>query len=152
MKRSMRHKIIVTGVAWLVAGLMFLPIFWMLLTGFKTEVDALSPRLFFRPTLANYVAVQERANYLRFAWNSVLVSAGSTLLALALAVPAAYAMAFFPTRRTKDLLLWMLSTKMMPAVGVLVPMYLLCRDAVFLDTRSALLVINALINLPVVVW
>ena len=116
---------------------MAFPIFWMILTGFKTEIDALSPTLLFRPTLENYVAVQERADYLRFAWNSVVISAGSTLLVLGLAIPAAYAMAFSPTRRTKDLLLWMLSTKMMPAVGVLVPIYLLCRDTGLLDTRTA---------------
>ena len=152
MKRAMRHKLILTAVGWLVAGLIFFPIFWMLLTGFKTEVDALSPSVFFEPTLENYVAVQERADYLRFAWNSVAISVGSTLLALALAVPAAYALAFFPTRRTKDLLLWMLSTKMMPAVGVLVPIYLLCRDTGLLDTRIALLVLCALINLPIMVW
>src|SRR3954467_9685325 len=152
MKRSLGRKLVVTAVAWLVAGLMFFPIFWMFLTGFKTEVDALSPKLFFRPTLANYIAVQERADYLLFAWNSVVISVSSTLLALALAIPAAYAMAFFPTRRTKDLLLWMLSTKMMPAVGVLVPIYLLCRDAGLLDTRTALLIVDALINLPIVVW
>src|SRR3954449_10617429 len=152
MKRATRQKLVVTALAWLAAGLMFFTIFWMFLTGFKTEIDALSPRLFFRPTLENFVAVQERADYLRFARNSVVISAGSTLLALALAVPAAYAMAFFPTRRTKDLLLWILSTKMMPAVGVLVPIYLLCRDTGFLDTRTALLVVDALINLPIVVW
>jgi sorbitol/mannitol transport system permease protein len=153
MKKAMRNKLITTAVAWLVAGVVFFPIFWMVLTSFKTEVEAVSkPSLVFKPTLENYVAVQERADYLRFAWNSVVISLGSTLLALALAVPAAYAMAFFPTRRTKDMLLWMLSTKMLPAVGVLVPIYLLCRDTGLLDTRIALLVIYALINLPLVVW
>ena len=152
MKRATSRKLIVTVVAWLVALVNVFPILWMVLTGFKTEVAALSPSLAFRPTLENYVAVQQRADYLRFAWNSVVISLGSTLLALALAIPAAYAMAFFPTRRTKDLLLWMLSTKMMPAVGVLVPIYLLCRDADLLDTRAALLVVYTLINLPIVVW
>ncbi len=62
MNRVARHKIVVTALAWSAAGGLFFPIFWMLLTGFKTEVDALSPRLVFRPTLENYVAVQERAN------------------------------------------------------------------------------------------
>ena len=143
---------VVTAIAWLTAGLIFFPIFWMLLTGFKTEVDALSPSVFFKPTLENYVAVQERADYLRSAWTSVVISAGSTFLALALAVPAAYALAFFPTRRTKSLLLWMLSTKMMPAVGVLVPIYLLCRDFGLLDTRIGLLVLCAMINLPIMIW
>ena len=69
--------------------------------------------------------MRERADYVHFALNSVIISVGATLLAILIAVPAAYAMAFFPGKRTKDLLLWMLSTKMMPAVGVLVPIYLL---------------------------
>ena len=126
----------------------------MVLTSFKTETEAISriPRFFFQPTLENYGAVQERANYFHFAWNSVVVSIGSTLLALGFAVPSSYAMAFFPTRRTKDTLLWMLSTKMMPSVGVLVPVYLIFRDVGLLDTRIGLLVIDALINLPIVIW
>jgi sorbitol/mannitol transport system permease protein len=148
----MRHKLVVTAVAWLVAGLMFFPIFWMFLTGFKTEVDALSPSCSSGPPWRTTSRCRNGRTTCAFAWNSVVISASSTLLALALAIPAAYAMAFFPTRRTKDLLLWMLSTKMMPAVGVLVPIYLLCRDTGLLDTRMALLVIYALINLPIVVW
>ena len=91
-------------------------------------------------------------HYFRFAANSVIVSVGSTLLALALAIPAAYAMAFFPKKRTKDVLLWMLSTKMLPPVGVLVPMYLIFRDLGLLDTRIGLTIVFTLINLPIVVW
>ena len=108
--------------------------------------------MFFHPTLENYYAVLERADYLAFARNSVAVSLGSTLLALALAIPAAYSMAFFPTRRTRDILLWMLSTKMLPAVGVLVPIYLLWRDLGLLDTVFGLILINSLSVLPIVVW
>lgn len=154
MSSATRRKIVVTVVAWLVAAILFFPIAWMFLTGFKTEVEAIAtpPRLFFHPTLDNYVAVQARADYLKFAWNSVVVSVGSTLLALALAIPAAYAMAFFPTRRTKGTLVWMLSTKALPAVGVLVPIYLLFRDTGLLDTRLGLLLVYALVNLPIVVW
>jgi sorbitol/mannitol transport system permease protein len=153
MKQATRNKLIMTVAAWIVAAAIFFPIFWMVITSFKTEVEAIAPpTLIFKPTIENYVTVQERANYLRFAWNSVVISLGSTLLALAIAVPAAYAMAFFPTKRTKDLLLWMLSTKMLPAVGVLVPIYLICRNLGLLDTRTALLIIYALINLPLVVW
>jgi sorbitol/mannitol transport system permease protein len=153
MKETKRNKLIFTFVAWFVASLVFFPILWMFLAGFKTEVEAVAaPRLFFRPTFENYVAVRERADYLKFVRNSLVVSLGSTLLALALAMPAAYAMAFFPTRRTKQLLLWMLSTKMLPPVGALVPIYLICRSLGLLDTRISLLVIYALINLPLVVW
>ncbi|MBD2463201.1 carbohydrate ABC transporter permease [Oscillatoria sp. FACHB-1407] len=148
-----RH-LFVTALGWLAAGLLFFPIFWMVLTSFKTEVEAVSlpPKLFFQPTLENYVSIQERADYLSFAINSIVVSVGSTLLAILLAVPAAYAMAFFPTKRTKGTLLWMLSTKMLPPVGVLVPIYLLFRDSNLLDTRIGLTIIYTLINLPIVVW
>jgi sorbitol/mannitol transport system permease protein len=154
MNRALRRKLVVTAVAWVVAGLVFFPIAWMFLTSFKTEVEAIAtpPALFFKPTLENFVAVQERADYFKFAWNSVFVSVGSTLLALLIAIPAAYAMAFFPTKRTKGTLVWMLSTKALPPVGVLVPIYLIFRDVGLLDVRSGLLLVYALVNLPIVVW
>jgi len=154
MDKALRRKIIVTAAAWAVALLIFFPILWMFLTGFKTEVEAIAipPRLFFTPTFENYVAVQERADYLKFFWNSIYVSVGSTVLALAIAVPCSYAMAFFPTKRTKDTLVWMLSTKALPAVGVLVPIYLIFRDVGLLDTRTGLLIVYTLVNLPIVCW
>ena len=141
-------------LGWAVACILFFPIFWMFITSFKTEVAAVStpPQLFFTPTLENYIAVQERAAYFNYAWNSVIISVGATVLALILAVPAAYAMSFFPTKRTKGTLLWMLSTKMLPPVGVLVPIYILGRDTGLLDTRIGLVIIYTLINLPIVVW
>jgi sorbitol/mannitol transport system permease protein len=154
MTPKLREKVLMAVLGWLAAGLIFFPIFWMVLTSFKTEIGAVQtpPSLFFAPTVENYVEVQARADYLRFALNSVVISFGSTLLALVIAVPAAYAMAFFPGKRTKDLLLWMLSTKMLPPVGVLVPIYLIFRDLNLLDTRTGLLIVDALVNLPIVVW
>jgi sorbitol/mannitol transport system permease protein len=154
MHSKTRDKLFVTLVGWLAAGLMFFPIFWMILTSFKSEVEAVAtpPKLFFEPTLENYVTVRERADYIHFALNSIIISVGATLLATLIAVPAAYAMAFFPGKRTKDLLLWMLSTKMMPAVGVLIPIYLLFRDFGLIDTRFGLTVVYTLMNLPIVVW
>jgi len=140
--------------AWIIALGIFFPVFWMFLTSFKTEITAVAtpPALFFHPTLQNYSAVLERADYLAFAGNSIVVSLGATFLALVLAIPAAYSMSFYPTRRTRDILLWMLSTKMLPAVGVLVPIYLLWRDLGLLDTVSGLILINAISVLPIVVW
>ncbi len=154
MAPKLREKLLMTALGWGAAALIFFPIFWMVLTSFKTEINAVQtpPSLFFVPTLENYVEVQARADYFRFAMNSVVIAFGSTLLALVLAVPAAYAMAFFPGKRTKDLLLWMLSTKMLPPVGVLVPIYLIFRDLNLLDTRTGLLIVDALVNLPIVVW
>ncbi len=132
MARSVttRRKAVLSILAWTVAILIFFPILWTVLTSFKTEGDAIAspPKfLFFDWTLENYATVQERSDYFKHFWNSVVMSVGSTLAALAIAIPAAWSMAFVPGRRTKDLLMWMLSTKMMPAVGVLVPMYLIFR-------------------------
>ena len=111
-------------IAWLVALLLFFPIFWMTITAFKTEQQAYSSSLFFTPTLDSFREVFARSNYFSFAWNSILISVGVTLLCLILAVPAADAMAVVPTRRTQKGLLWLLSTKRMPSVGGLVPMSL----------------------------
>ena len=140
--------------AWITGILMFFPIFWMALTSFKTELEAIAvpPTVIFDPTLENYSLIQERTDYTRFAWNSIVTSVGGTALAMVIAVPAAYAMAFFPSRRTKDILLWMLSTKMLPAVGVLMPIYLISQKLGLLDTRIVLVAIYAMINLPIVIW
>jgi sorbitol/mannitol transport system permease protein len=152
--KSKSNKWLIGLLGWLVACILFFPIFWMFITSFKTEVVAVAtpPQLLFKPTLENYVAVQERAAYFNFAWNSIIISVGATILALLLAVPAAYAMSFFPSKRTKSTLLWMLSTKMLPSVGVLVPIYILGRETGLLDTRIGLIIIYTLINLPIVVW
>jgi sorbitol/mannitol transport system permease protein len=153
--QSTRRRVVSTAAAWIVGFLIFFPILWMVLASFKTEVEAFStpPKfLFFDWTLENYGIVQERSNYLRFAGNSIILSVGSTVLALFIAVPSAWAMAFAPGKRTKDLLMWMLSTKMMPAVGALIPIYLLFRDFGLLDSRWGMTLVLLLINLPIVVW
>ena len=154
MERSIAFRIWIACLAWAAALTMFFPVLWMVLTSFKTEIAAVStpPKLFFTPTLANYVDVTTIGNYFVAVWNSVVISFGSTALGMVIAMPAAYAMAFFPNRWTKNLLLWMLSTKMIPAVGVLIPVYLLLRSLGLLDTQVGLVAIMTLTNLPIIVW
>ncbi|GAA6188285.1 carbohydrate ABC transporter permease [Litorivita sp. NS0012-18] len=150
-----RRKILNTIAAWAVGLLIFFPILWTILTSFKTEATAISDPpvfFFFDWTLENYSVVMERSDYARFLWNSIFIAGGSTLLGLIVAVPAAWSMAFVPSRRTKDILLWMLSTKMLPAVGVLYPIYLLFIKMGLLDSRLGLTVVLMLINLPIIVW
>src|SRR5450755_3937641 len=108
--------------------------------------------LFFHWTTENYAAVQSRSDYVHHALNSIMIAGGSTLIAMLIAVPAAWSMAFAPTKRTRDILLWMLSTKMMPPVGVLVPIYLIFRNFGLLDSRGGLILILCLGNLPIVIW
>jgi sorbitol/mannitol transport system permease protein len=154
-KVTSRRIMVSTIAAWFFGFLIFLPILWMVLTSFKTELDAFAmpPKfLFFHWTTENYATVQERSDYVHHAFNSIIIAGGSTLLALIIAIPAAWSMAFAPTKRTKDVLLWMLSTKMMPSVGVLVPIYLIVRNLGLLDSRVALVAILCLGNLPIVIW
>ena len=152
---SPSRKIVTTAVAWTIGLAIFFPVLWTVLTSFKTEAEAIaSPPSFlmFEWTLENYAEVQERSDYLRHFWNSVVISIGSTVLGLLIGVPAAWAMAFAPTRNTKHVLMWMLSTKMLPPVGVLVPIYLLFRDGGLLDTRIGLVLVLLLVNLPIIIW
>ena len=143
-----------TLVAWLVTLILFFPLGWLLLTAFKTELQAISvpPLLVFTPTFENFHEVQERSDYLLYAKNSLITSVASTILGLLLAAPAAYSMAFFRGRHTKDILMWMLSTKMMPAVGALMPIYVLSQWSGLLDSWVGLTIIFTLSNLPIMVW
>lgn len=152
---SLRRRTVTTAAAWVCGFVIFFPILWMFVTSFKTELEAVEipPRfLFFDWTLENYAIVQQRSNYLRFAGNSILLSVGATFVSLLFAIPAAWAMAFAPGKRTKDLLLWMLSTKMMPPVGALIPIYLMFRDLDLLDTRGGLIAVLFLLDLPILIW
>ena len=140
---------------WLVALIFFFPIFWMLLTSFKTDADAVKPEylFFFSPTLENYFQMTENYDYWRFAKNSIITSTFATVFALFVGVPSAYAMAFTPGRRTKDILIWMLSTKMLPAAAVLYPMTFLTKNVLgVFDTHFLVILVLSLINLPIVIW
>ena len=137
--------------------MIFFPILWTFLTGFKTEGEAIAIRhrsfLFFDWNLSAYEAVNQRSDYLKhfleLGGNFVRLDATGALIA----IPAAWSMAFVPAKRTKDVLMWMLSTKMLPPVGVLIPIYL-----IFRDTGSArhslfgLVIVLTLINLPIIIW
>ncbi len=210
-RQSTGKRIGVTVLAWAVGLLIFFPILWTFLTSFKSELDAFAypPKfLFFHWTLENYVEVQDRSNYLLFAYNSIVLSVGANVVGLIIAVPAAWSMAFAPivapdralsrklhlimlaaiaaaaivlwlvgdarwdwriygpvvavatlpiiywimTRRTSDVLMWMLSTKMMPGVGVLVPIFLWFRDLHLLDSLFGVGSMLLLINLPILIW
>jgi sorbitol/mannitol transport system permease protein len=142
-------------LAWAVAIVFFFPIFWMVFTSFKTDADAVKPQhlLFFTPTLENYVNMAQNYDYWRFATNSVITSVFATLISLIVGIPAAYAMAFDPSAKTKDILVWMLSTKMLPAAAVLYPMTFLTKNFLGIyDTHFLVILVLCLINLPIVIW
>jgi sorbitol/mannitol transport system permease protein len=144
-----------TAAAWSVALLIAFPIIWTVLTSFKPEAQAVARPpvwLAFDWTFKNYVDVQNQRNYFGYFLNSVIIALGSTGLGVLVAVPAAWSMAFVPGRKTRDLLMWMLSTKMMPGVAVLTPIYLIFIWLDLLDTRIGMVVVIMLINLPIIIW
>ena len=157
MARSVtpRRKSINTIVAWSVGLLIFFPILWIVILSFKTEGDAIKTPLEILSsawTLESYAVVQERSDYFKHFFNSVVIAVGSTLLGILVAIPAAWSMAFVPSKRTRGILMWMLSTKMLPAVGVLYPIYLLFIWLGILDSRIGLVIVLMLMNLPIIVW
>jgi sorbitol/mannitol transport system permease protein len=155
LKQTVGKRVGMTALAWLVGFLIFFPILWTFLTSFKTELDAFSlpPKfLFFHWTTENYAEVQSRSNYFAFAWNSIVLSVGANLVGLIVGVPAAWSMAFAPTKRTKDLLLWMLSTKMMPGVGVFAAVYYIFQYLGLLDSRIGIGFLLFMANLPILIW
>jgi sorbitol/mannitol transport system permease protein len=140
-------------VAW-VAGIVFVfPVIWMVLTSFKQEQDAASnpPAWTFTPTLAQYEQVFDR-NIMPFLLNSLMASVFSTLFVVALATPAAYALSLRPVAKWTDALFFFISTKMMPAVAALLPIYLLAKNLGMLDNVWTMVILYTSMNLPLAVW
>jgi sorbitol/mannitol transport system permease protein len=136
-----------------IALFVFFPILWTVLTGFKSEVDAAAspPVLFFDATLDNYQAVFS-SHYRSYFENSVLIAGGSTLVALVLGLPAAYSLAFNPSKRSPAVLSWVLSTKMLPLVGALIPLLVIYKRVGLFDSRLGMILLYAAFNLPLVIW
>ena len=152
---STRRKTINTIAAWIIGATIFFPILWIIVLSFKAEGDAIRTPIEVLTsawTFDSYAVVQERSDYFKHFTNSVIIALGSTLLGVLVAVPAAWSMAFVPSPRTRGILMWMLSTKMLPAVGVLYPIYLLFIQLGILDSRVGLVIVLMLINLPIIVW
>ena len=143
---------LLTILTYLLAFLFFFPILWFVLASFKTEAQAFAipPVFSFSPILDNFRVALER--YAPALTNSLIAALGSTLFAFLLGLPAAFALAVYPTRRSRGVLTWMLSTKFMPAVGVIVPLYLLFKNLQLLDTLPGLIIMYTTMNLPLVVW
>ena len=130
------------------------PILAIVLISFQGKSDALSwpPKLFFWPTLENYLnifSLYPFADYLR---NSVVVTAGATFLSLLLGLPAAYALVRLQMRRKEDLALWFLSLRVLPPIAVVIPFFILLRNGGLLDNPLGLIMVYLTFNIPFVIW
>jgi sorbitol/mannitol transport system permease protein len=140
-------------VAWIVALIVFFPILYMFATGFKTENAAveLPPRLIASPTLENYRDVFS-INFAPFFINSAIASLGSTAFVMLLGVPAAYALALRQPVKWRDILFFFISTRFMPAAGVIVPLFLIYRDLGLLGSMKGLIILYTAMNVPIAIW
>ncbi len=140
-------------VAWLLTLLFFAPVGWMVLTSFHQEADAATnpPSPFAGLTTANYGLLFDRG-VKPFLINSATASLGSTLLVLMLAIPAAYALAIKPVEKWTDVMFFFLSTKFLPAIAALLPIYLIVKNLGLLDNVYALVLLYTSMNLPIAVW
>lgn len=144
-------------VAWLTALVFFFPVFWMILSSFKEEPDAnTSPKLLFSPTLDRYSDVTETStgllSFREAFFNSFWVVTVSTLVVLLLAIPAAYALAIRPVPKWRDVLFFFISTKFLPVVAAILPLWILARNLDLLNTRLVLMILYTGMNLPLAVW
>ncbi|KIQ10909.1 sugar ABC transporter permease [Rhodococcus sp. Leaf7] len=140
-------------VAWVAGIAFFFPVLWMVITGFKQEADAYTatPKIFFTPTLDQYRGVLDSGIGTTLL-NSAFATIVSTALVLLLGVPAAFALSLRPVKKTQDVLFFFISTKMLPVVAAIVPLYVIVGDIGLLDNIWALIILYTAMNLPIAVW
>jgi sorbitol/mannitol transport system permease protein len=142
---------------WAVALTVFFPVFWMVLNSFKTELDAnTKPKLFFEPTLDRWQAVTESIpgllSFDEAFLNSFIIVIVSTVLVLLLAIPAAYALSIYPIKMWRDALFFFISTKFLPIVAAILPLWIIARDLHLLNTYQVLIILYTAMNLPLAIW
>ena len=139
-------------VAWVVGIAFFLPVLWMVLTAFKPEsaAETWPPQFVFKPTLAEFRLVF--AGWGPYVTHSVIATTVSTLLVLLLGVPAAYALSVRPIKRWRDGLVFFISTKMLPIVAAIGPLYVIALKTHLLDSIWVLIILYTAMNLPLAVW
>jgi sorbitol/mannitol transport system permease protein len=141
-----------TVLGWVVGIVFFLPVLWMVITAFKPEsaAETWPPKFVFSPTLAQFRLVfSGMGPYIE---HSAIATVGSTILVLVLAVPAAYALAIRPVKRWRDGLFFFISTKMLPIVAAIAPLYVIALKTHLLDTIWVLIILYAAMNLPLAIW
>ena len=151
-------RLLLGVLTWVVVLVFFFPVLWMALTGLNTEptADTPTPHFIFKPTLAEYQSVWKGAGGLNglppYLEHSVIITVVSTLLVIILALPAAYALSIRPVPKWRDVLFFFISTKMLPIVGAIIPLYVIARDLHLLDHLQLLIILYTAMNLPVAVW
>ena len=152
MKQGWRIAAFAVVIAVLVIALM--PYVWIVLTSFKTRIDALAdtPVWIFSPTFDHYPKIFIEKGYLPLAWNSAIVAFSTTALSLVVGTPAAYVFARHRFKAREDLFFFFLTTRMAPPIAIVVPMFLLFTELGITDQLIAVIMAHTSFNLSLVVW
>lgn len=144
------------GIYFLIAVVVIIalfPFYWMVVTSLKTRIDTLNPAMWvFKPILDSYITVIQNDNLQMYLTNSIVTVSLTTIISLALAIPAAYGFARYHFKRKEDLAFWILSLRMLPAMCVVIPFFLMGRLFGILDTNIILIVVYLSFNIPFAIW
>jgi sorbitol/mannitol transport system permease protein len=152
-RRQSTGSLLLGVVAWVIGLVFVFPVLWMLLTSFHKEADAATnPPSFFAPLSLDGYESFFSAGPLPPLINSATASIMSTILVLLLAFPAAYALSIRPVRKWTDVLFFFLSTKFLPVVAGLLPIYVVAQQVGLLDNINLLILFYTVMNLPIAVW
>jgi multiple sugar transport system permease protein len=146
--------------AWHLVGLLAIflfavfPFYWMVATSLKTQAEALAspPIWVFSPNLDNYYSVLFNRDVLSSLINSIIIAVSTTVLAVGLGTPAAYALARFEFKSKEELWFWFITNRMLSPIVVALPIFIMARTLNLIDTHIVLVLVYLTFNLPIVVW
>ena len=138
----------------LITLISFIPFLWLILTSFKFRTDILSPvlKLFFSPTLSNYTKAFVEGEFSTYFLNSLTIATGNVILCLFIGLPAAYAFSRFKVFGEKHIFFYVLSTRMAPAIALVLPLYMFFKQIGILGTTAAVIIAHATFNLALVIY
>lgn len=151
MKKAKIKHVLLCLLAVVIALVWVFPIIYMIVSSFKAEVDVVVPGFIFSPTLENYKTVLSDT-FFQYLGNSVMITLGTVILTVLLAVPAGYALVFTPLKNPDNVYFWFVSTTFLPAIAVIIPVYLIFRNIGLVDNPLALIILYCGAGVPLMVW
>lgn len=151
MKKQKIKHVLLCLLAVVIALIWVFPILYMIISSFKAEVDVVVPGFIFSPTLENYKTVLSDT-FFQYLGNSVMITLGTVILTVLLAVPAGYALVFTPLKNPDNVYFWFVSTTFLPAIAVIIPVYLIFKNIGLVDNPLALIILYCGAGVPLMVW
>jgi multiple sugar transport system permease protein len=153
IRRIRRQFFLFIGVLLIILFFLF-PVYWVFSTAFKNPLDTfiLPPKIFFKPTMENFISVFGKTDFIELAINSIIAATGSMCLSILLSFPASYSLARFKMKRKSDIAFMILSLRMFPPIAIAIPFFIMYRKIGLYDTRLGLTLLYTAFNIPLATW